>query len=81
MLYAGLMLAVATYAFGYSLEQLSVNLEEMLWFVRIEYLGNRSSKRLTRVCTSPKTLAETASKPPYNNLFVCLRCFAPQTHE
>jgi PAS domain S-box-containing protein len=39
VLYAGLMLAVATYAFGYSLELLSLNLEEMLWCVRIEYLG------------------------------------------
>jgi len=39
VLYAGLMLSVATYAFGYSLELLSLNQPEMLLSIRIEYLG------------------------------------------
>ncbi len=39
ILFSGLMLAVAAYAFGYTLELLSLNLEEMMWSIRIEYLG------------------------------------------
>lgn len=39
ILFSGLMLSVAAYAFGYSLELLSLNLDEMMWSIRIEYLG------------------------------------------